>query len=115
MQISQIQRNLIILKATLLLREILGVRSSSKEEMIRMGRKYTDSELSLWLTSLQKEISKSDDERKREAEERIQLEMEHDFPQNCGFSKPITICCSNRDYGPSNPWDAPGMSVKDFI
>lgn len=20
-----------------------------------------------------------------------------------------------RDYGPSNPWDAPGMSVKDFI
>lgn len=22
---------------------------------------------------------------------------------------------TNRDYGPSNPWDAPGMSVKDFI
>ena len=22
---------------------------------------------------------------------------------------------SNRDYSPSNPWDAPGMSVKDFI
>lgn len=22
---------------------------------------------------------------------------------------------SRRDYGPSNPWDAPGMSVKDFI
>lgn len=21
----------------------------------------------------------------------------------------------NGDYGPSNPWDAPGMSVKDFI
>lgn len=21
----------------------------------------------------------------------------------------------SRDYGPSNPWDAPGMSVKDFI
>lgn len=20
-----------------------------------------------------------------------------------------------RDYGPSNPWDAPGMSIKDFI
>lgn len=24
-------------------------------------------------------------------------------------------CSSRRDYGPSNPWDAPGMSVKDFI
>ena len=22
---------------------------------------------------------------------------------------------TNRDYSPSNPWDAPGMSVKDFI
>lgn len=20
-----------------------------------------------------------------------------------------------RDYGPSNPWDAPGMSIRDFI
>ena len=20
-----------------------------------------------------------------------------------------------RDYGPSNPWDAPGMSVRDFV
>lgn len=24
-------------------------------------------------------------------------------------------CCSARDYGPSNPWDAPGMCVSDFI
>lgn len=22
---------------------------------------------------------------------------------------------TNGDYGPSNPWNAPGMSVKDFI
>lgn len=22
---------------------------------------------------------------------------------------------TNRDYSPSNPWDAPGMSIKDFI
>ena len=21
----------------------------------------------------------------------------------------------NRDYSPSNPWDAPGMSIRDFI
>lgn len=24
-------------------------------------------------------------------------------------------CATARDYGPSNPWDAPGMSVRDFI
>ena len=22
---------------------------------------------------------------------------------------------TNRDYGPGNPWDAPGMSIRDFI
>lgn len=26
-----------------------------------------------------------------------------------------TPCATNRDYGPSNPWDAPGMSIHDFI
>lgn len=24
-------------------------------------------------------------------------------------------CSSNRDYSPSNPWDTPGMSIRDFI
>ena len=23
--------------------------------------------------------------------------------------------CTEHDYSPSNPWDAPGMSVRDFI
>lgn len=26
-----------------------------------------------------------------------------------------TPSATARDYGPSNPWDAPGMSVRDFI
>lgn len=26
-----------------------------------------------------------------------------------------TSSATNRDYGPSNPWDAPGMSIRDFI
>lgn len=26
-----------------------------------------------------------------------------------------TPSSSNGDYGPSNPWDAPGMSIRDFI
>lgn len=26
-----------------------------------------------------------------------------------------TPSCTNHDYGPSNPWDAPGMSIHDFI
>ena len=26
-----------------------------------------------------------------------------------------TPCATNGDYSPSNPWDAPGMSIRDFI
>lgn len=26
-----------------------------------------------------------------------------------------TPSSTNGDYGPSNPWDAPGMSIRDFI
>jgi len=32
------------------------------------------------------------------------LELEDDCPS-----------ASNGDYSPSNPWDAPGMSIRDFI
>lgn len=115
MQVSQIQRNLTILKATLLLREKLGVKSSSKEEVIRMGQEYTDSQLSLWIDLLHEDIQKSAETREKEAKERIQSEMERDFPQDYKSYETVAVCCTNRDYGPSNPWDAPGMSVRDFI
>lgn len=26
-----------------------------------------------------------------------------------------TSSCTEHDYGPGNPWDAPGMSIHDFI
>ena len=115
MQVSQIQRNLTILKATLLLRERLGVKSSSKEEVIRMGREYTDSQLSLWIDLLHEEIQKSAETREKETKERIQWEMDNDSPQEYMKSGREYTCCTSHDYGPSNPWDAPGMSVRDFI
>lgn len=114
-QLIYMQRKLKILKATLILREILGIRSNSKEETIRTGQEYTDSQLSLWIDLLHKEIQKSDETRKKEAEERIQWEMDNDSPQEYMESGREYTCCTNHDYGPSNPWDAPGMSVSDFI
>lgn len=30
-------------------------------------------------------------------------------------SEPYCPSATAHDYGPSNPWDAPGMSVRDFI
>ena len=29
--------------------------------------------------------------------------------------EPYISSCTNGDYSPSNPWDAPGMSIRDFI
>jgi len=29
--------------------------------------------------------------------------------------EPYCPSSTNRDYSPSNPWDAPGMSIRDFI
>jgi hypothetical protein len=31
------------------------------------------------------------------------------------YEEEYTPSSTNRDYSPSNPWDAPGMSIKDFI
>lgn len=115
MQAMQIQRKLTILKGALILREILGVRVNSKEETTRMAQKYTDAELSFWISFLREESHKAADIREKEAEERIQWEVDHDSPQNCMESGREYTCCTNHDYGPLNPWDAPGMSVRDFI
>ena len=37
---------------------------------------------------------------------------EDDYPDDEDEYRPSS---TNGDYGPSNPWDAPGMSVRDFI
>lgn len=43
-------------------------------------------------------------------------DTEEDFEEEEIFDEHEYIPCSTyRDYCPSNPWDAPGMSVKDFI
>ena len=96
------------------MREILGIKVNSKEETIRMGQTYTDAELSFWISFLREESHKAEDIRKKEAEERIQWEVDHDSPQNCMESGREYTCCTNHDYGPLNPWDAPGMSARDF-
>ena len=35
-----------------------------------------------------------------------------DFEEYCGEYIP---CAENGDYSPSAPWNAPGMSIRDFI
>lgn len=45
---------------------------------------------------------------------------EHDIPYYCGAcmdedDDEYVPSAENGDYSPSNPWDAPGMSISDFI
>ena len=42
-------------------------------------------------------------------------EEDDDFDYRGSDESPQTTSCTYGDYGPSNPWDAPGMSIRDFI
>jgi len=92
------ERKLKILKAVLLLRRVN--RYQSKEEQIADAEKYyTDQQLDEWIEMLKH----PEDGPESEGEpEYINEEIQH-------------TSCTERDYSPSNPWDAPGMSVRDFI
>ena len=43
------------------------------------------------------------------------LGVDEDDYEDYEFEEEYVPSSSNRDYSPSNPWDAPGMSIKDFI
>lgn len=47
----------------------------------------------------------------------LAYQIEYEFDIDCVRSEDEEYVPSaeNGDYGPSNPWDAPGMSIHDFI
>jgi hypothetical protein len=44
-----------------------------------------------------------------------QIEYEFDIDGVRSEDEEYTPSSTNGDYSPSNPWDAPGMSISDFI
>ena len=44
-----------------------------------------------------------------------EIKEKDDFDYSGSDESPQTTSCTYGDYGPSNPWDAPGMSIRDFI
>ena len=40
---------------------------------------------------------------------------DYDFSSDTESDDDYTPSATRGDYGPSNPWDAPGMSIKDFF
>ena len=92
------ERKLKVLKAVLLLRRVN--RYQSKEEQIAEAEKhYTDQQLDEWIGML------------KHPEDGPESEGEPEYINE----EPRHSSCTERDYSPSNPWDAPVMSVRDFI
>lgn len=94
-------RELKILKAVLLLRRINQYQS--KETQIEIARKYSDKTLDIWIDGLKTEEPHND----------IEYDIPPEHEQN-NYKQYVTSSTCG-DYSPGNPWDAPGMSIRDFI
>ena len=89
-----------ILKAVLLLRKFNRYESKEKQ-MADADKFYSDQQLDEWIEMLKHTET---EEEHKEQDEIITVKEYHYTPSAC-----------NGDYSPSNPWNAPGMSIHDFI
>lgn len=110
---DNLKRDQNILKAVLLLRRTN--RYTSKEEQIAevnswFAAGFTDSDLLNWISAL-----KEPDPRDDWTQEQWDAYYDDLAMADYEFERNQYTCCTNRDYSPSNPWDAPGMSIRDFI
>ena len=112
-----------ILKGVLLLRKCGNTYNTKEwqiheqEEWFKLGW-MTEKDLDDWICSLKEELAKTPEQKEKESLEYINWlmecdarEVERDFDDDKYRIKSSTA----GDYSPGNPWDAPGMSVKDFI
>ncbi len=97
------ERKLKILKAVLLLRRFN--RYQTKEEQIAEVEKY-EIDLDEWIEYLKKP--------EPDFEEYIDQEIKY-LEEDLEREQQYTPSCTAHDYSPSNPWDAPGMCISDFI
>lgn len=98
---KKLSREQLVLKSVLLLRKVN--RYDSKEKQLAMMDKYYSNE------QLEDYIQHFNDPI---PEKSYEEDIEDEYLSDDDFYTPSCTC---RDYGPSNPWDAPGMSIHDFI
>ena len=87
---------------------------SKLEKWVRKGY-VTDFDLDEMIAALKAELEKTAEQRNAEAKERIQKEMEVEAEAEYRRRMEDEQYNQSREYGPSCPWNAPGMSVSDFI
>lgn len=111
--------NQIILKGVLLLRKV-GNTYQTKDEQIAeqldwFEKGYTTKEsLESWIEDLKAEIAKTPEQKEQESQEMIEWLCECDAKEAARDDEYFASATAG-DYGPSNPWDAPGMSIRDFF
>lgn len=111
-----------ILKAILLLRKC-GNKASTKDEQIAEQKRWlkegytNEKSLDEWIQSLKEELAKTPEQKEKESQEFIEQLMAYEAKEALKELEEgrRTRSSSAGDYSPSNPWDAPGMSVSDFI
>lgn len=99
-----------------------GCRVITKEEdieSVRFDYEYLgEEEFDNWLDSLREDLKKTPEELEEESriscEEIAEIEAQELYDELHGD---YDYCPSSTagDYSPSNPWNAPGMSIRDFI
>lgn len=94
--LNKVSRKELLLHAVLLLRTVN--RYQSKEEQLAEYDEYLSNEQLIdYITHFH------------------DPQPEIDWDEEMSYEERYTPCASYGDYGPSNPWDAPGMSIHDFI
>lgn len=114
---KKIPREQLVLKAVLLLRKV-GNKSTTKEEQLQEVKDWftngymTDLSLQEWIDGLKEELTKTPEQREAESEDFLEKLCEAEAEQ---ARQEMESFYEEKSYGPSNPWDAPGMSIHDFI
>ena len=118
----------LILKAELMRRRLCTDLRQSKEEAIAEYMEWyaedtidgedTDKHLADWIDSLREDLMMTPEEREARRETELEEMLEHEWEWEQQWTQNNNWYCpssSSGDYSPSNPWDAPGMSIRDFI
>lgn len=106
-----------ILKAVLLLRKV-GNKYSTKEKQIAEVNEWfakghmTDEQLQEWIDGLKEDLAKTPEQLEEESRQFLEELMEAEAEQ---LRQEMESCYEEKSYSPSCPWNAPGMSVSDFI
>ena len=109
--------DLLILKGVLLLRRN-GNTYQSKAEQLEEQREWfregytNDESLKDWIISLQEELMKTPEQKEAESREFLERLCQAELEE---LKREQEREREEKYYSPSCPWNAPGMSVHDFI